>query len=95
MTTNLTTESSSLPVGASQDARPLISAVQSLWRMVSAPVRLWLKREHAYRELMMLDDRTLADIGLHRTDITMVVQAMGRDIDPRQATNQNKPHKAA
>ena len=95
MTTHLTTESSDLFAAASQDARTSASTAEKLWRIVSAPVRAWLKRERVYRELMMLDDRTLADIGLHRTDITMVVQAAGQDIDPRPAANLNKPTIAA
>ena len=34
----------------------------------------WRKRQRAYSELMMLDDRALADIGIRRTDIPVVVE---------------------
>ncbi len=29
----------------------------------------WRRRQHAYDELMALDDRLLADVGIRRTDI--------------------------
>jgi uncharacterized protein YjiS (DUF1127 family) len=34
----------------------------------------WRKRQRAYGELMMLDDRSLADIGIRRSDIPAVVE---------------------
>jgi uncharacterized protein YjiS (DUF1127 family) len=32
----------------------------------------WRQRRRAYRELMALDDRLLADIGIRRTDISAI-----------------------
>ena len=32
----------------------------------------WRKRHRAYLELMALDDRSLADIGLRRTDVSVI-----------------------
>ena len=34
----------------------------------------WRRRQRAYSELMMLDDRSLADIGIRRSDIPAVVE---------------------
>ena len=34
----------------------------------------WRKRARAYDELMALDDRSLADIGIHRSQIGGIVQ---------------------
>jgi uncharacterized protein YjiS (DUF1127 family) len=34
----------------------------------------WRRRQRAYGELMALDDRSLADIGIHRSEIPAIVQ---------------------
>jgi uncharacterized protein YjiS (DUF1127 family) len=34
----------------------------------------WRQRERAYDELMGLDDRSLADIGIHRSEIPAIVE---------------------
>ena len=45
----------------------------------------WRQRQQAYAELMALDDHSLADIGLHRSQIASLVE--GRRIpDPSSAT---------
>lgn len=38
----------------------------------------WRRRAHAYEELMALDDRSLADIGIHRSQIPGIVQGADR-----------------
>ena len=38
----------------------------------------WRRREQAYAELMSLDDRSLADIGIHRSQIPAIVEGMDR-----------------
>jgi uncharacterized protein YjiS (DUF1127 family) len=58
----------------------------------------WRARERAYRELASLDDRSLADIGLARSDIPFVlsqkpVQAGTGRIEPHFA-NSNVRHAA-
>ncbi len=34
----------------------------------------WRNRDRAYGELMSLDDRSLADIGIHRSEIPAIVE---------------------
>jgi uncharacterized protein YjiS (DUF1127 family) len=40
-----------------------------------AGMALWLDRRYQYRELVELDDRLLADIGLARTDVENVLRS--------------------
>jgi uncharacterized protein YjiS (DUF1127 family) len=42
----------------------------------------WRKRAHAYDELMALDDRSLADIGIHRSQISGIVEGT-HGVQPR------------
>ena len=46
----------------------------------------WRRRQRAYRELAALDDRSLADIGIHRSQIPAIVAGFhrpeGRDHRP-------------
>jgi uncharacterized protein YjiS (DUF1127 family) len=44
------------------------------------PLVEWARRREVYNELMSMDDRTLADIGLNRYDIAAYVKRLGRDI---------------
>jgi uncharacterized protein YjiS (DUF1127 family) len=39
----------------------------------------WRERERAFAELSALDDHTLADLGLRRSDIPMVVYSTWQD----------------
>jgi uncharacterized protein YjiS (DUF1127 family) len=43
----------------------------------------WRRRERAYAELMALDDRSLADIGVRRSQIRALVE--GEDVRGREA----------
>ncbi len=43
----------------------------------------WRRRERAYAELMSLDDRSLADIGIRRSQIRALLD--GEDVRGRQA----------
>jgi uncharacterized protein YjiS (DUF1127 family) len=45
----------------------------SFFQGVAARLRAWREREQAYGELMSLDDRSLADIGIRRADIPFVL----------------------
>ena len=44
----------------------------------------WRRRQQAYAELMALDDHSLADIGLHRSQITSLVEGF-RGLDASSA----------
>lgn len=41
----------------------------------------WRRREKAYGELMSLDDRSLSDIGVHRSQIPALVEGFYRGGD--------------
>ena len=47
----------------------------------------WRRRQRAYHELMALDDRLLADIGLRRSDISAIVRERmsGKVVDAQGA----------
>jgi len=51
-----------------------------LVNFVVRPVIAWGRRREVYNELMAMDDRTLADIGLARYEIADYVKRLGRDI---------------
>jgi uncharacterized protein YjiS (DUF1127 family) len=57
---------------AGADEPVLVSLVKYAGRKVAR----WSQRREAYRGLMALDDRMLADIGIRRDDIPAVVKAM-------------------
>ena len=45
----------------------------NLFKTLSQRLQSWLERERAYAELSSLDDHTLADLGLRRSDIPFVL----------------------
>ena len=45
----------------------------------------WRRRERAYGELMALDDRSLADIGIHRSQIRALLE--GDDVRGREVAS--------
>jgi uncharacterized protein YjiS (DUF1127 family) len=53
----------------------------------------WRKRQRAYGELMMLDDRSLADIGIRRSDIPAVVEGFTRR--PARGGQRARPSRVA
>ena len=63
--------------------------------LVSAARRFsdWRHRQQAYAELMALDDHSLADIGLHRSEIASLVE--GRRMAPSSPVSFSKPEKLA
>jgi uncharacterized protein YjiS (DUF1127 family) len=44
-----------------------------IWQSLNDSVHAYLQRDRAYRELTLLDDRLLADIGLNRGEIGQAV----------------------
>lgn len=47
----------------------------------------WRWRQRAYEELVALDDRSLADIGLHRSQIPALVEGMHQGDRPMPANH--------
>ena len=65
-------------------------AAKQVWTWLAAPVRAFLQRELVMRELTALDARSLADIGLTRSDLPAVTRGLYRrgglaqpKLDPR------------
>jgi uncharacterized protein YjiS (DUF1127 family) len=54
------------------------SAIKAAWAQLAAPVRAYFEREQTLRELSGLDERSLADIGLTRSDVGSVVSGAYR-----------------
>jgi uncharacterized protein YjiS (DUF1127 family) len=48
--------------------------VASLFAAAQNAFAEWRRRQHAYAELMSLDDRSLADIGIRRSEIPAIVE---------------------
>jgi uncharacterized protein YjiS (DUF1127 family) len=48
----------------------------NLFVAAKAAIASWRQKRRAYDELMALDDRSLADIGLHRSQIPAIVEGM-------------------
>ena len=49
-------------------------SILNLFLSAGQAVAEWRRRERAYRELIALDDRSLADIGIHRSQIRALVE---------------------
>ena len=60
-------------------------SVVNLFISAGKAVSAWRRRQRAYAELMALDDRSLADIGIRRSQIRALVEGedvRGRDVEP-------------
>jgi len=55
----------------------------------------WRRRQHAYAELMALDDRSLADIGIHRSQIGALIEGVRVPDPPLPPTGLPKHEKFA
>jgi uncharacterized protein YjiS (DUF1127 family) len=53
--------------------------ILNLFLSAGRTIAEWRRRERAYAELMALDDRSLADIGIHRSQILALVDGSGRE----------------
>ena len=83
----------------------IVHAVLAVAETVYQPVKQWAVERATRDELMALDDRTLADIGLTRGDIPQVAAGMWvpenrlaqvRAAEPKSASNMNnRPQVAA
>ncbi len=61
-------------------------SLMNLFVAARAVIARWRQRQRAYGELMALDDRSLADIGIRREEIRAIVEGY-RD-EPRRAAAQ-------
>jgi len=50
----------------------------------------WRRKQQAYAELMALDDRSLADIGIHRSEIAAIVEGY-HEAAPKQPDREFLP----
>lgn len=85
-------------VGALRRAGEAVVTLLDRW--VVKPIARRRRRSAAYRELVRLDDRILADIGIRRDEIPAIVGAILTEQeaeDPRRrgAANENEPPVAA
>jgi uncharacterized protein YjiS (DUF1127 family) len=64
-------------------ARLVAAAAREWWTTYGA----WLERRRAVRALGALDDRTLKDMGLHRSEIESAVLGQGSAPPPRSAAS--------
>ena len=55
----------------------------------------WRRRQQAYAELIALDDHSLADIGLHRSQIASLVEGYRAPHAPSAPVTFPKPEKLA
>jgi len=53
-------------------------AAKQAWAWLTAPIRGFLQREFVMRELTALDERSLADIGLTRSDLPAITRGLYR-----------------
>ena len=69
----------------------------SLFAAARNAVSEWRRRQQAYGELMALDDRSLADIGIHRSEIPAIVEGYRapREIREREFLPAFTTHKLA
>ena len=56
-----------------------MKTLNSLFGALTERFVAWRERERAFAELSALDDHTLADLGLRRSDIPMVVFSKPQD----------------
>ncbi len=51
----------------------MLNFIGNFLRAMAASYAAWRQRQHAYAELAALDDRSLADIGISRSEIRYVL----------------------
>src|SRR5690242_17939667 len=79
------------------DTAPARSAGPAVRRRLFAALARWYRRRATYRQLMALDDRQLADIGLQRggIDSSAILGDFEYGWTVRPAANVNHPSRAA
>ena len=67
-------------------------SIANLFISAGRAIAEWRRRERAYAELMALDDRSLADIGVYRSQIRALVEGeavRGHDVEPLPSTKES------
>jgi uncharacterized protein YjiS (DUF1127 family) len=73
----------------------MLNVLGNLLHGLSASVADWRQRQRAYAELAALDDRSLADIGITRSEIPYVLShAAQHQGETRTPANSNFQHAA-
>jgi len=57
----------------------MLNLMITAWRGLKAQYAEWRQRQKAFAELASLDDRSLADIGISRSEIPYLLSGPGRD----------------
>ena len=69
----------------------------NLFVAARSAIARWRQRQRAYGELMALDDRSLADIGIHRSQIPAIVEeyyAAAHSAPMRDTSLDGEPNRA-
>jgi uncharacterized protein YjiS (DUF1127 family) len=61
----------------------MLNFISNLLSGLTAAVADWQQRQQAYAELFSLDDRSLADIGISRSEIPYVLSQVAAARNPR------------
>ena len=65
-----------------------MTTITSIFSALVDSFKAWRERERTFSELNSLDDHTLADLGLRRSDIPLVVFSKGREFEADVAAAQ-------
>lgn len=65
------------------------------WTALSQQFADWRRRQQAYAELAALDDRSLADIGISRSDIPYLLSGDRQDRKPTRPASRSSLRHAA
>jgi uncharacterized protein YjiS (DUF1127 family) len=68
-----------------------MTTLNGIFGAIAQRFTAWRERERAFAELSALDDHTLADLGLRRSDIPMVVYSKWQETHQRDAVPAQAP----
>ncbi|HYM04809.1 MAG TPA: DUF1127 domain-containing protein [Stellaceae bacterium] len=75
----------------------MLNIIANIGHSLVAAMEDWREKRHAYAELSSLDDRSLADIGITRSEIPYVLTHAAEMREPKAAAtlaNDTLPHAA-
>ena len=73
----------------------MLTLLLRAWTALSQQFADWRRRQQAYAELAALDDRSLADIGISRSDIPYLLSGDSRDHKPTRPASRSSLRHAA